>query len=279
MCRLLVFLTVLAQLTASAPSLYGQKPQESAKDEEAKLIAVLKSDAPRKAKADACRELARVGSRESVAPLAALLCNEELSHMARYGLEPIPDPAVDTALRDTVDKVNGQLLVGVICSIGVRRDPKAVAALVKRLDDKDDQVVQAAARALGRIGTIEVVAPLEKALASTAQANRIAVSDGLFRCADVLRSQGERKEAQAIYEQLGKANVPEYVKTGAKHAEQTLQPRTRERTSSATPRTARPPGPGRLLFGELTQLDGLATTAEPPAVSWHSPLANRAQLY
>ena len=227
MFRLLVFLAVLAQLTASATPLYGQEPQGSPKDKEAKLIAVLRSDAPRKAKADACRELARVGSREAVAPLAALLCNEELSHMARYGLEPIPDPAVDTALRDTLDKVKGRLLVGVICSIGVRRDPEAVAALVKRLDDKDAEVVQAAARALGRIGTIEAVAPLEKALASTVQANRIAVSDGLFRCADVLRAQGQREEAQAIYEQLGKANVPEYVKTRAKRAAQTLQPRTR----------------------------------------------------
>ncbi|MGB0070790.1 MAG: hypothetical protein WBQ11_22425, partial [Isosphaeraceae bacterium] len=93
MFRTLVSLTVLCVLVAAAtPRSYGQKPQASPKDEEAKLIAVLKSDAPRKAKADACRELARVGTRESVAPLAALLCNEELSHMARYGLEPIPDP-------------------------------------------------------------------------------------------------------------------------------------------------------------------------------------------
>src|SRR5208337_3652328 len=109
MFRTLVSLTVLTLLTAAAttPS-YGQKPQASPKDGEAKLIAVLKSDAPRKAKADACRELARVGTRESVAPLAALLCNEELSHMARYGLEPIPDPAVDTALRDTLEKVKGR---------------------------------------------------------------------------------------------------------------------------------------------------------------------------
>ncbi len=228
MFRTLVSLTVLCVLVAAAtPRSYGQKPQASPKDEEAKLIAVLKSDAPRKAKADACRELARVGTREAVAPLAALLCNEELSHMARYGLEPIPDPAVDTALRDTLDKVKGRLLVGVIGSIGVRRDPKAVAALVKRLDDPDPEVVQAAARALGRIGTLDAVAPLEKALASTAQANRIAVSEGLFRCADVLRAQGQRKAAQAIYEQLGNAQVPEYVKSGARQAEQTLQPRTR----------------------------------------------------
>ncbi len=164
MFRKTIFLTLLALPVAATTPTYGQKPQASPKDEEAKLIAVLKSDAPRKAKADACRELGRVGTREAVAPLAALLCNEELSHMARYGLEPIPDPAVDTALRDTLDKVKGRLLVGVIGSIGVRRDPKAIAALAKRLDDRDPEVVQAAARALGKIGTHDSVAPLEKAL-------------------------------------------------------------------------------------------------------------------
>jgi hypothetical protein len=261
MFRTLVFLTVFAVSTAATalPS-FGQKPQTSPKDEEAKLktspkdeevklktspkdeeaklktspkdeeaklIAVLKSDAPRKAKADACRELARVGSREAVAPLAALLCNEELSHMARYGLEPIPDPAVDAALRENLEKVKGRLQVGVISSIGVRRDPEAIAALVQRLEDKDPEVAQAAARALGRIGRLEVVAPLQKALATTSQANRIAVCDGLFRCAEVLRSQGQRTEAQAIYERLGKANLPEYVKSGAKRAEQSIRPETR----------------------------------------------------
>jgi len=147
--------------------------------------------------------------------------------MARYGLEPIPDPAVDAALRDNLEKVRGRLLVGVIGSIGVRRDPKAVAPLVKRLGDPDPEVAQAAARALGRIGTVDAVTALEKALSSTAQANRVAVSEGLFRCADVLRAQGQRKEAQAIYEQLRNAGVPEYVKTGATKAEESLRPRER----------------------------------------------------
>jgi HEAT repeat protein len=213
-------------LTAS-PLALAQKSKESPKDEEAKLIAVLKSDAPRKAKADACRELGRVGSREAVPTLAALLGNEELAHMARYGLEPIPDPSVDTALRDALDKVKGRLEVGVIGSIGVRRDPKAVPALIKRLGDDDDATVQAAARALGRIGTLEAVGALKKTLPTTSEGNRLAVCEGLFRCADVLRTQGQRQEARAIYELLNSANVPEFVKTGAHRAEQSLQPRSR----------------------------------------------------
>ncbi len=51
---------------------------------EAQLIDVLNSAAPQQQKADACIELSKIGSRNAVAPLAALLENAELSHMAVY---------------------------------------------------------------------------------------------------------------------------------------------------------------------------------------------------
>jgi len=221
------FTLVAALLFTGAPLVQAQKPQSSLKDQEAKQLAVLKSSASRKAKADACRELARVGTQEAVAPLAALLCDEELSHMARYGLEPIPDPSVDVALRDALGKVKGRLLAGVIGSIGVRRDPKAVPALVKLLGDSDGEVAAAAARSLGRIGTLEAATSLEKALPTSTEAGRLAVCEGLFRCADALRTQGQRQEARAIYDQLRAASVPDYVKKGAAHAEESLRPAQR----------------------------------------------------
>jgi HEAT repeat protein len=214
-------------LTVVPPAAQAQKSQGSAREQEAKLIAVLKSDASRKAKADACRELARVGSQESVAPLAALLCDEELSHMARYGLEPIPDPSVDAALRDALEKAKGRQLVGVIGSIGVRRDPKALPALAKLLGDSDAEVSCAAARSLGRIGSLEAATTLEKALPNAPEAGRLAVCEGLFRCADALRAQGQRQEARTIYEQLRAAAVPEHVKQGATRAEDSLRPAQR----------------------------------------------------
>src|SRR5205807_2279035 len=111
-----------------AQAVTAEKTRASNTDE-SRLIAVLKSDAPRKAKADACRDLARIGTRTSIAPLADLLCDEQLSHMARYGLEAIPDPAVDTALRDAAGKAKGRQLVGILGSLGVRRDHHAVNIL------------------------------------------------------------------------------------------------------------------------------------------------------
>ena len=48
---------------------------------------------------------------------------------ARFGLEGIPDPAVDEALREAATKLQGRQLVGVIDSIGQRKDAKAVDLL------------------------------------------------------------------------------------------------------------------------------------------------------
>ena len=151
--RIHIMLIVALLLAFAVPTL---AQTVAPKGDEAKLIAVLKSaDASRKDKIDACRQLAIIGGKDSIAPLAALLGNEELSHNARYALEPNPDPAVDEALRDALGKVKGGPLVGVIGSVGVRRDAKAVGALAKLLGDSDAVVARAAARAMGKIGTTE----------------------------------------------------------------------------------------------------------------------------
>jgi HEAT repeat protein len=63
----------------------------------------------------------------------------------------MPHPAADEALRNALGQVTGRLLVGVINSIGVRRDPEAIPQLGRLLSDPDPEVAQAAAAALARI--------------------------------------------------------------------------------------------------------------------------------
>ena len=181
-----------------------------------KLIQILQSDASRKAKADACRELSVVGNSKAVPVLVGLLANEELSHMARYALETIPGEGVNQALRAELPKLQGRLLVGVIGSLGVRRDPEAVKPLSALLKNTDAQIAQAAARALGSIGTTGCVRAIETALGKTAPANRLAFCDGLFRCAEALAAQGNTREAVAIYDGLrGRTDFPHQVRAGA----------------------------------------------------------------
>jgi len=50
---------------------------------------------------------------EAVPALAALLATRG-SATTRVGLERIPDPSVDNALREALGKLQGQLLVGVM---------------------------------------------------------------------------------------------------------------------------------------------------------------------
>ncbi len=125
------------------------------------LVAVLKSDAPLDQKVDACRNLARVGDAKVVPAIAPLLLDDKLSHMVRYAIEPINDPSVDAALRDALGKTSGRIQIGIINSLGVRRDGAAVGALTKLLAGDDADVAAAAADALARIASPEAATALQ----------------------------------------------------------------------------------------------------------------------
>ena len=131
----------------------------------AELIALLKSNSPKSEKVKAFKPLAVFGSKDAVPAIAPYLADEELSSWARIALEAIPDPACDEALREAEGTLKGRLLIGVINSLGVRRDARAVGALAKRLGNADEAVAAAAAASLGRIGGEAATQALEKALA------------------------------------------------------------------------------------------------------------------
>src|SRR4029077_12599259 len=112
-----------------------------------------------------------------------LLADESLASWARIALEAIPGPAADTALRDALAQFHGKLLVGVINSIGVRRDANATGRLIAKLKDSDPDVVSAAAVALGRIGGSKAAKALKGSLATSPAAARPGVAEGAVRCA------------------------------------------------------------------------------------------------
>ncbi len=200
---------------ALAAALLAATPAASTA-QEAELIAVLKSDAPQKDKADACREITKIATKEAVPVLAGLLGDERLSHMARNALEPIPDPAAGAALRDALGKLQGRLLMGVIGSLGVRRDAESVDAIAKFLGDPDAALGRAAARALGQIGTTKAARALDAALANAPAANQVDFCEGLFRCAETLTADGQAAASQAIYERLrGLPQAPHQVRAAA----------------------------------------------------------------
>ena len=117
-----------------------------------KLVSILKDpQGSLFAKAKSCQRLAVVGDDSAVPALAALLIDERLSHYARFALEPMPGAAADDALRGALGKVKGNLLVGVISSVALRRDKKSLDALAKLVHDADQEVARAATEGLARL--------------------------------------------------------------------------------------------------------------------------------
>jgi len=185
-----------------------------AKALEQKLVGLLKTDVSQAAKDQICRQLSLVGSAECVPAVAELLTDEKLSHMARYVLERIPAPEATKALRDALPKTKGVQKVGVLNSLGVKRDAESVPALVPLLADSDHQVAAAAAAALGAIGNSEAAKALADFQAKAPAALKLAAADAYLACAEALLAAGKKTEALAIYKELTKSEI-RHVKLAA----------------------------------------------------------------
>lgn len=200
---------------------------------EDKLLALLGSPQTKiDAKRYVCRYLGVVGSSRAVPALAGLLGDEQLSHPARMALEAMPSSAAGAALRKSMGQLQGELLVGVIGSVGARRDAKAVDALAKLVvmekgscyAEKTGQccgkapeacaakpiVPMTAAAALGSIGTKKAADALQAARANAPQCMERPLLRALTDCADRLAKSGPsgKAESLAIYNVLMQAQNP-----------------------------------------------------------------------
>ncbi len=182
---------------------------EATTDEESKLLAVLRSEAPASDKAITCKRLAIQGTSAAVPDLAKLLPDPQLSSWARIALEAIPGPEADQALREASGSLQGRLLIGMINSLGVRQDAQAVEGLTAHLQAKDSAVASAAAVALGRIGGEDATGTLRKALTTAPEQVRSAVAEGCVLCAERLWADGNPSEAVALYDEVRGADVPQ----------------------------------------------------------------------
>ena len=219
----------MLQTTPSAPAPQAPKPKPPEPPPEfqeggiatmdaAALIGILKNaSAPEFQKAKACQRIGELGAKEAVPALAALLGHEHLAVYARYGLEPIADPSALDALRAAMSKLKGNLLIGVINSLGKRRDAKAGPALGKLLYGPDEGVARAAAAALGSIGGTSSMKDLQAALAKTSGMTRMAVADAALVCAERLLAEGMRDQALSLYASLSAPGVPKPARFAAMH--------------------------------------------------------------
>ncbi len=180
--------------------------------------ACLKSDAELFEKAKACQRLSIIGTSKSVPVLAGLLADEKLSHYARFGLESNPASEVDEAFRSALGELSGQPLIGVINSIGVRRDAKAVSALIAASRDDNQEVAAAAIAALGAIASPESVAAIGELL-NGKESLRVAAADASLTAADVLITESKHADAAKIFTALREADLPKHINVASRFGE------------------------------------------------------------
>ena len=200
-----------------APPPEFQEGAISTMDAPALIHILTDAGSPEFQKAKACQRIGELGAKQAVPALSALLADEHLSVYARYALEPIADPSADDALRTALSRLKGTQLIGVINSIGKRRDAKASPALASMIYGSDVDIARAAASALGSIGGTSSVKVLLAALAKTNGMTRMAVADASLVCAERLLAEGKRDEALALYTSLSGADMPKAARLAAMH--------------------------------------------------------------
>ena len=147
-----------------------------------------------------CHLLPMVASDAQVPMLAKMLDDPQVADLACGVLETIPGEASAEALRAALAKQKGDVLAGVINSLGKRRDAKSAATIAKLIQDGDAKVAAAAVRALGNIGTAEAAHALKEA--NFSRESLPEAWDALLRCADGLAASGDAIGAAAIYIEL-----------------------------------------------------------------------------
>ena len=207
--------TLVAMLLASltftvAPTINIANAQQAVTlTSEADLLKIITTSTDGGEKALACKRLAIYGSPACVPEVAKLLSDKQLASWARITLEAVPGDASKAALRDAATKLDGELLVGVINSIGVLRDAEAVELLTGKLKDGTPEIASAAAYALGRIGNEAAAASLRGSLAHAIPAVQNAVAEGCIYAAESLLKAGNTKLATEVYDEVRGGKFPQ----------------------------------------------------------------------
>lgn len=194
----------LAQFVQKAPSAQRREIEQ-------KFIAFLKSDATAGGKDFVCRQLGAIGTEASVPALAGMLEDAKTAEMGRYALERIPGPAVDRALREALPKSSGKVRIGIVNTIGVRRDSGAVSALRPIALGSAPDEASAALDALADIADSAAVSAIGEAYAK----NPRAAAEPYLQAANRMAERGNAAAAAPIFQKLYSSAEPAAVKAAA----------------------------------------------------------------
>jgi HEAT repeat protein len=186
-------------------------------DDAATLLKVIQSaETSDVDRANAFEKIGDLAGDDAVEPLVGYLDDPMWSHYARFALQKMPGENVTRALLQSLDALQGDLKIGVIGTIGRRRDATAVAPLAERLAQADAKVAAAAAIALGWIGTTDAAEALTAALAAQQDAGRReSLATALLCGGQQLAKAGKTEAAIGVFDLLRGADVSKPCRIGA----------------------------------------------------------------
>ena len=166
---------------------------------ELRLLNTLRTASTFDGKSFLCRQLRTIGSARSVPQLEKLLSDPELSHMARYALGRIEDPAAVAALHRALRRTSDKIQIGIIHTLGDRRYQPALPEIARLLTSSDEKVAEVSAQALGKIGSSNAVRILQAARPKTSKELAQCIDNALLTSAELLLASGKNIEAAQIY--------------------------------------------------------------------------------
>ena len=209
--------TLLLVLLAAPTAAWSQSPaKDVATWTQVELLECLQE--PSRAvfdKVRACQRLALIGDDQAVPVLAALLADETLSTYARNALEGIPSAAATDALRTAMNQLQGQPLLGVIQSLGVRRDERSVKRLRELAESPAFEVSSQAFAALGKIADAEAITYIRSRLTSSSAPLRSSAADACLRAAQQLEADGKQADALSVYDAVYASDAPRHLRLAA----------------------------------------------------------------
>ena len=186
-------------------------------DEASALMKAIQSDETSDVdRANAFEKIGDIAGADAVEPLVNFLSDKKWSHYARFALQKMDAENVTDKLLQSLDVLEGELRLGLIDTIGRRRDGAAVAPLAQLLRNADAKVAAAAAVALGEIGTTEAAVALTEALGSENDPKRSeSLASALLLVGQRLARADNAQAAIDLFDRLRDAEVPKPYRVGA----------------------------------------------------------------
>ncbi len=189
-----------------------------AQKEDAKIIAeenmldFLQTDATFASKQFVCRELREIATGNSIPVLVNLLQDEETTSIAKYALQNIISNKVDDRLIELLPNSSKNIQLAILDIFGSRKSKNAVSEISKLLNNNDVSISTAAASALGKIATLDCIKYFKPYLNYKNSQLRNTILDSYLSVADNLLRQNKKQDANKIYTDLYKQNLPFSIK-------------------------------------------------------------------